>query len=1695
MANNNFDSILKAYAQKFPTKSLLVHGDESMSAREVEYLSSVIHNNLIKMGLKPGNRVAVAMSRSMMSVVVVYALQRSGITYIPVDYLGPNERNVRIVSQSRPDLILLDEDSMVFAEQWDDFTSVGISQLLASESALPQLTTEISPISKQSYILFTSGSTGSPKGIAVSFDGLNTHLSEVQKRFNFTADDVLLFRTSVTFDNSLWEMLLPVYFTGSLVIASHEVMADPDALTDIIKRHGVTCLKVIPSMLSLLLNSGLANSERLRLVLCGGERLSKQLWEFAHAQLPGKLVNAYGQTETVINVAYWESHENYPVGSAVPIGSPIAGLEFAILDERGSPVAPGDTGLLHIKGSQIASSYIDETQLKSSTKISTLDNSSDFYNTGDLVRINAQGDYEFVGRRDEQIKINGTRFELSEIKNAIESLIGNSEAEVLKIHHEIEEEREDSTESEVDQNTEQLEIVAFIKSPELSREYLNNLKQGLKRYLPAQCLPASIEAIPEWPLNASGKIDKAELKRIYLERHKTSLVVSDPKLQQLLNLYEKYLPRPPRELGIDFFDLGGNSLSALRLLKAINTDFQIEILLGDFLTQSSIEGINQLIAKTTTSPREIRTAVDKNTLEDYRQVPVSFSQLRFIYLNQMMESRNVYTLSSFIKLPNEIAFQQIQEVVKNLIIKNPIIGTQFFEHEKKFYQKFQLGPEHKVQRLDLTPLSLIEKQEALDKIRAIATDTLKGPLFAAYFVEWSESEKLLALVLDHSISDGWTNVLLSKNVKDMSSALLRGESIEVTRGVNYYDYALQEQDRYHNHVENSLSYWAQELCGELPILSLPTCSERPPSFSHKGTSISKTLTLANSHRISETAKTLNVSENTLLLAAYVIMLSRWTRQRDIIIGVPVSCREIGGAETVAGCFVNTLPIRLNLDEIGSTDSLKFHQVTQYIKAKLFTALQYQWAPFDKIVEFCKIKRSADHSPIYQTLFSYQDYVEYSNAIGGKFEGDGFQKYKVPHHVAQTDLSFYLYKNSNETFECQIEFYNDAYTQAKIERFWQGFLTVLDSAASTPFEVAEKLQAIPSSDAREIINLGRGLSKPLQAPTAYHWIAEQAQKDLNKIATLSESEQYSYGSLLETTAAYAQVFKTKLQGHAASEKPPRIGVGVSRSALLPAQLLAVMAVGCAYVPMDPDFPKERLRYIAQDSGIALILVDDDTEQQFGDFNLPLINVNRLRLENRSASEGTVVEEFIPGKEAYVIYTSGSTGKPKGVSISHQAMVNFLEGMSTKPGFSKEDSLLAVTTLSFDISVLELFLPLMMGGKVYVASSEESRDGELLAGLIESKSITVMQATPATWRMLMQLKWKPNQPLKALCGGEALPVDLADYLLQTKCDLWNMYGPTETTVWSTVANIDGNSNTTSIGKPILNTQIIVADNYGQPMPLGVPGELLIGGLGLANGYVNLPEQTGSKFRPASGLLAKTIEPDAQFYHTGDLAILDVEGELRCLGRIDHQLKVRGYRIEPGEIEATILESGVVNNIAVVKYSFNQGDDRLVAFYEADEQHHRSFFKQRFENILPDYMIPQHFYQLDKLPLTPNGKVDKKALCNRPLDLDQVHETGSPLVTGNEFYIANIWKELIGCHDIMRDDYFFDIGGHSLLAFRFIKRIKSERGIQLTVRDLLFSNIQGLAERLERESQNATQQPTTNSANSKKISILKRFLNLFV
>lgn len=1691
MANSNFDSALKAYADRYPEKHLLICGDKFLSAQEVEHQSSLIQKSFEKLGIKEGNKVAVAMDRSLSFVLVVYALQRSGVTYIPIDYRGPSERNLKILSEVNPDLIITDSESCENSKLWTDYLCLAASELQTSKAPLQQLELEATISPEQSYILFTSGTTGSPKGVAVTFTGLQKHLTLVQEKFNFDKEDVFLFRTSVNFDNSMWEMLLPVYCNGSVVIAAHEAIADPDALTAIIQKHRVTCLKVVPSMLSLLLDSGLAYCKQLRLVLCGGERLPKQLWLTAKGQLPGKLINAYGQTETIINASFWEGDEDYPLGGSAPIGQPLSGIEFSVLDEQGQTVTDGETGILHLQGSNLSSSYLQNSKLIPTVQ-SITDGGVELYNTGDLARLNSQGHFEYMGRVDEQIKINGTRFELAEIRSSIQTLVADSEIEVLKISSE-DAFGHTSPASEFDH----LQIVAFIKAPDFSPKRLNEIKQGLKRHLPAACLPTSIEAISEWPLNSNGKIDKQALKQIYIEDYQSTIQVEDPQMNRLLGLYKQYLPKPPKELEIDFFDLGGNSLSALRLLKAINTDFKIDILLGDFLKQSSIEKVNRLIQETNTAPREIRAATNKQQLEDYQQVPVSFSQLRFIYLNQMMESRNVYTLSSFVKLPNEITFNQIKEVVKNLIAKNPIIGTQFYEQDKKFYQKFQLGSEHEVRRLDLNPLSLIEKQEALDKIRAIATDTLKGPLFAAYYVEWSDSEKLLALVLDHSISDGWSNVLLSKDVKDMSSALLRGEEIEVTRGVNYFDYALQEQDRYKDQVENSLNFWAEKLGGELPILSLPTCNERPPNFTFRGTSISKALSLESSMRITETAETLNVSENTVLLSTYVILLSRWTRQRDIIIGVPVSCREIGGAETVAGCFVNTLPIRLNLDEIGPEDSVDFHQVTQYIKSSLFTALQYQWAPFDKIVEICNVKRSPDHSPIYQTLFSYQDYVEYSNAIGGKFEGDGFQKYKVPHHVAQTDLSFYLYKNSNGTFECQIEFYEDAYTLAKVESFWSGFLSLLESAEATPYEIADKLPAISNQEAQTTLGLGFGPAESLKAPSALHWIAQQAQQDPNKIAIRSREAQQSYGTLLERCSAYASVFRNELEANSNQSVARRIGVGVSRNAHLPAQLMAVMAVGAAYVPMDPDFPVERLRYIAKDSEISFILVDDTTQPQFEDFELPLINIDHLKLDRNLASTINDAEkEFNPGDEAYVIYTSGSTGKPKGVSISHRSMLNFLQGMSTTPGFSPEDNLLAVTTLSFDISVLELFLPLMTGGRVYIASGEESRDGELLANIIEQQTISVMQATPATWRMLMQLKWNSKRGLKALCGGEALPIDLADYLLKANCDLWNMYGPTETTVWSTVANITNTSNYSSIGKPILNTQVIVADSYGQPMPLGVPGELLIGGLGLANGYVNLPDQTKEKFRPSSGMLKEISLNENPFYRTGDLAVMDRDGELRCLGRIDHQLKIRGYRIEPGEIESTILESGVVNNIAVVKYSFSQGDDRLVAFYESEEQHHRSFFKQRFETILPDYMIPQLFYKLDQLPLTANGKVDKKSLCNRPLDLDLVHETGSPLVTGNEFYIANIWKELMGCHEIMRDDYFFDIGGHSLLAFRFIKQIKSERGVQLTVKDLLFSNIEALAARLENNSANTAkkQSPPAAVPGLRKPSLIQRFLDLF-
>ncbi|WP_051319335.1 non-ribosomal peptide synthetase, partial [Chitinimonas koreensis] len=886
------------------------------------------------------------------------------------------------------------------------------------------------------------------------------------------------------------------------------------------------------------------------------------------------------------------------------------------------------------------------------------------------------------------------------------------------------------------------------------------------------------------------------------------------------------------------------------------------------------------------------------------------------------------------------------------------------------------------------------------------------------------------LTLHHIVGDAWSIGVLVREVMALYGAFAANHPSPLAPlPIQYADYAAwQRRHLAGDTLAAQTAFWTAHLAGAPAVLELPTDRPRPAVQTFRGMAFTRELGADLSARVDALSRQLGATPFMTLLAAFGLLLGRHANQRDLVIGSPIANRTRAETEPLIGFFINTLALRTDLSGAPS-----FAELVARTKATTLAAYAHQDLPFEKVVEALNLPRDLSRSPLFQAMFTLQ------NAELPEFELAGLAA--RPLHLEAASAKFELSLEMTPArggYAARWEFNADLFERATVERMAQQFETLLGTATEAADRCIDTLPLLDAAALRQLLVDWNDSAQPFDTQACVHTLFEaQACRTPEAIALVCGAETLSYHEL----DARADAIAARLRAHGAG---PEVCVGVclERSAELVAALLGTLKAGAAYVPMDPAYPAERLRYMLRDAACAVVLAQRSSAALFDGEAVPLLLLDAPDDHPVAAAAAAAAAAARPAcadHTAYVIYTSGSTGRPKGVQVGHRAVVNFLAAMAARPGLSAADTLLAVTSVSFDIAALELYLPLAVGGRIVLADRAEAADGRRLLELAQAHGATVMQATPSTFWLMLAAGWPAALKLRALCGGEALPAALLQALRPRVGELWNMYGPTETTIWSTCRRVDGDE--APIGRPIANTVLRVLDPHGQPCPIGVAGELHIGGAGLARGYLGRPGLSAERFVPDPW-----GEPGSRLYRTGDAVRWLAGGELAYLGRLDQQVKLRGFRIELGEIESRLTEHPRVRQAVVALR-----DDRLAAYLVCDgEAPAAAELRELLGRTLPEHMIPTAFSALDHLPLTPNGKVDRKALPAP--DTAAVAAPAWRAPEGEtERAIAALWQQLLGLPRVGRDDDFFALGGHSLLAAQMVERLRRENGLRLALRDL--------------------------------------------
>jgi amino acid adenylation domain-containing protein len=1594
--------------------------------RDVEARANRIAHVLRLRGIGSGALVGLCLGRGPDLIPALLGVLKSGAAYVPLDPGFPTERlhsmaqdaglALLITESAHADRSGLPREAQLRLD--DDAASIAA----AAETAPPAPDASDAP----AYVIYTSGSTGRPKGVVVPQRAVCNFLASMRREPGMHAADRLLAVTTLSFDIAVLELLLPLVSGARVVIAEREDAMDGEALARLIASHGIGVMQATPTTWHLLLDAGWRAPRGFR-ALCGGEALPPSLAAKLLEQ-DIELWNLYGPTETTV----WSTLARVRADDKVVIGRPIANTQVWIVDDAMRPRAVGIEGEICIGGAGVALGYHQRPELTAERFVADpFVPGGRVYRTGDLGLWRDDGTLEHRGRLDSQVKLRGYRIELGEIEARLAQLPGVSRNVVVA--------REDRPGDPA--------LVAYVVADGAVSEAA--MRDALCAALPDYMIPRHIVALERLPLLPNGKIDRKALP--------APADVETPSVETLQQAaatdlectvaaaMSTLLGRKTIGLQDNFFELGGHSLLAARLSAMLFESVGQRPGLRAIFEAPTPAGLAAALAAVRAAPSAATATGAIAVRPDQSTAPLSQMQQRVWFLENLTPGTVVHSIPTGHRFTGPLDIEAFDRAFQLLIARQSVLRTVIERSADGDRQR--VLPELPFGLLPLEDLSALPEAErkpamarSIAQLVEIPYDLERGPLFTAKLYRLSPEEHGLLFQAHHLIWDAWSFDILYGDLSELYDACRSQREPKLPAiTVSYSDFA-----EWHNawmsgaELARQTRYWRDKLTPLPPAIELPLDRPRPADMSGRGGSHQFNLDAQATQALHELSRRHGRTIYVTLLSAYALLLHRLSGQDDFVVGTPVRGREQPALEPLMGFFVNMLPMRMRFDA-----SLRMGQWLERVQHEVVESFSCPDVPFEHLVRELKVPRDNSRPPIHQVSFSYQDVRERPTRWGNVEH----QRMPTPMLGAAQELSLWCVETRNHV-EFVFTFNADILDATTVKRIAERLESLLHQIVAEPDRALSEYRVCTDAEQALLASWNATAVDHGVASCVHRLVEAQVTRTPQAVAVVQPGTgRLTYAELDSRANRVARLLRTRGIGRGAL-----VGICIERGIDMVVAQLACLKAGAAYVPLDPAYPAERLTGMAADSQLALLLTESSLVHVIDWPRERSVRLDIDAMAIAAQSDSTLAAELDldarADDPAYVIYTSGSTGVPKGVVVPHRAVTNFLASMAREPGFAAGDRLLAVTTLSFDIAVLELLLPLSVGACTIVADREQALDADALAALIDGHGVNVMQATPSTWRMLVDAGWRGTDGFKALVGGEALRQDLAEQLLARTTELWNMYGPTETTVWSTCWRVDRPERGIAIGRPIANTQVHVLDARGEPCPIGVPGEIHIGGAGVALGYLRRPELTAERFIA-----------DGTVYRTGDLGRWHEDGQLEHLGRLDFQVKVRGHRIELGEIETNLASHPQLAQAVVIVREDQPGDARLVAYIVGKGVLPTAHeLREALRRRLPDYMVPQHFVPLDAVPLLPNGKIDRHMLPAPDAgSAERRHDAHfTPPSTEQEIAIARIWSGLLGIDEISTTDNFFDLGGHSLLAMRAITDIERELGVRLGVRRLIFETL---------------------------------------
>jgi len=1660
-------SFLAAVARS-PQAIAIRHDGGDWSYAELAARSAALADEIAAMldSRDAGARVGVALNRSPELVLAVVAVLRAGGVVVPLDPGFPAARLQFMARDADLDLVLARNAALPGGVR-DALVATGI-RVLDLDGARPGVAADDrAPLpavagDAPAMMLYTSGSTGQPKG------AITTHRSAVNRchwmwsTFDFRGDEIFSLRTSLNFIDAWWEIFGALAHGATLVVVPDEVATDPLRLPGFLAERGVTQIVLVPSLLGALLEQLAADGRSLpalRWCISSGEPLPPQLVADCYRLLPGTtLLNTYGTSE-IWDATAFDTRRLASDATRVPIGRPIANARVYVVDEAGQPVPPGIPGELQVAGLGVGPGYWRRPEL-TAEKFGRLElpevSEALVYRTGDRARFLADGQVECLGRLDAQFKLRGHRIEPAEIEQAITrhpavaaavvALAGEGNGAAL--------------------------VAGVVRSAGASQPapvLVAELRERLATSLPAWMIPTEWHELPALPRTPTGKVDRRE----WLSRAAGSAVrVFDTDTRraprgevetQLAALWSAILGRTDIGVHDTFFDLGGHSLLAARLLNRVRADFNVSLELRALFAAPTVAGLARAIEAARNGEPGLPglPTVPATVQEQEETVPLSFGQERLWFLEQLDPGSPAYNVAWTIRCTGPLDVPALRAALDAVVARHPALRTRFPAVAGRPTVVIDpVAPMHMEVR-DLTQGAAADLAAEFSRLAREPFALDHGPLFRATLLKTGPHEHHLVLVAQHIVTDATSNHLLFADLADALSYTMKGESPQwAPLPLTYADYARRQRAQAAApRLSASLEWWRQQLAGAPVALELPTDRPRPAEQRFVGAWLQRPVTPELAERLDGFAKGQGCTVYMVLLAAFKTVLHRYTGAVDVLVGTPVEGRLSADVEPVVGMFINTLVMRTDLSGDPS-----FRTLLARVRDTTLDAQAHQEAPFEQLVEILAPERSLGRSPVFQVMFNLVQLPERARTIGDvELRVDRL----VDQGVASFDLTLTAAVESGR-LALTFEYATDLFHARTIEGFADAYLVLLEAALRDPGVAVSRLPLLNARARQAVLALGRSADLPAPQVLVHQEVARQAQCRPDALAVAMGDAQASaarVGLSYAALDAQANCLARELLARGAGARA-RIGICLPRSPDYLVAVLAVLKSGAAYAPLDPDYPEERLAAMIADAGLSGLIVNATTRGLVGSAAWRVdLDADRAGIAAQPASDPAVPVQ--PGDAAYLLYTSGSTGRPKGVLVSHGNLARALAGWQLAYELQPGEVHLQMASAAFDVFTGDWVRALATGGLLVLCPRDVLLDPPALLALLRSAAVRVAEFVPAVIRLLIEHCAATSAtlpPLRLLIVGSDLwygaELDALRRIALPGTRLINSYGVAEATIdssWYEAGPVIADG-PVPVGTAMAGTRLYVLDGHGEPVPRGVPGELCVGGGGVAIGYWNDPASTAAKFPadPFSGVSG------ARLYRTGDRARWNTNGQLELLGRDDAQLKLRGIRIEPAEIEACLAALPGVVAAAAGLQSPPGAEPRLVAWVVRRGGHSESatdeglpghHWLQALRRQLPEHMLPAAFIELPALPLTPNGKVDRAALAALPA-VATVTRAGPAVApaTAAEALLCRLFGEVLAADAVGVEDDFFRIGGHSLLATRLVARLRSAFATEVPLR-LLF------------------------------------------